>query len=605
MRTRAGGRAARRSKAALSACSGTALGLAWLLLSGFAQPPSNPTSPPTRDELRGTVAPPAREEQRARLTVEGGLERGPCALDRPEYGAIRFTLTAADFENLRGLTPDELRPAWASYVGTEQPLSVICEIRDRAAALLREAGYIAAIEVPEQRIEGGRVHFRVLMAKLVALRVRGEAGRNERLIEAYLNHLTDQEVFNRYQAERYLLLAGDLPGTSVRLALRPAGTVPGEVVGEITVVRLPGLLDVNVQNYGSRAVGRGGDLLRGQVYGLTGLGDRTTLAFYTTADFREQQTLQLAHDFRIGGEGLQLGGQLTYSWARPDIGNAALDFRSRTLFATLEANYPLIRTQQLSLRAGGGLDVIDQMVEFNTLPLSEERLRVLFGRLALDAASPRRWGGPTGDPLWRMQGLLEVRQGLNGLGASEGCDATFTNCLAFGVVPPSRLEGDPAATLLRWQASGEVRPIPNVTFYLGASGQYAWHPLFTFEQFTAGNYTVGRGYDPATLTGDRGAGIQAELRFGRLAPQSPIDLALQPYLFFDAAWVRNEDRLFITAGRKNLQSVGGGLRAVLGNRAQLDLTLAVPLSRAGLLTERPDPRLLISYTTRLWPWRMR
>jgi hypothetical protein len=28
----------------------------------------------------------------------------------------------------------------------------------------------------------------------------------------------------------------------------------------------------------------------------------------------------------------------------------------------------------------------------------------------------------------------------------------------------------------------------------------------------------------------------------------------------------------------------------------------VPLVRTGLMSETPDPRLLISLTTRLWPW---
>jgi hemolysin activation/secretion protein len=126
--------------------------------------------------------------------------------------------------------------------------------------------------------------------------------------------------------------------------------------------------------------------------------------------------------------------------------------------------------------------------------------------------------------------------------------------------------------------------------------------LLAFEEFSTGNYTVGRGYDPATLVGDRGIGFQAELRFGRLDPQGPRDFDIQPYLFFDAAWVGNEDRIFITGGRQDLQSAGGGVRAVWGDRLQLDAAVAVPLVRAGLLTETPDPRFLISLTTRLWPW---
>ena len=72
-----------------------------------------------------------------------------------------------------------------------------------------------------------------------------------------MNQLTKQPVFNRYDAERYLLLASDLPGYTVRLTLRPAGTAPGEVVGDVTVQHTPAYVDFNVQNGGSQRSGRG------------------------------------------------------------------------------------------------------------------------------------------------------------------------------------------------------------------------------------------------------------------------------------------------------------------------------------------------------------
>ena len=263
---------------------------------------------------------------------------------------ITFTLRDVVFEDLRGLPAEALRPAYASMVGQDLPVAAICEIRDRATAILRDAGYVAAVEVPEQRIADGVVRFQVLMAKLVALRVRGDAGRAERRIASYLERLTEAEVFNRHEAERYLLLAGDLPGYTIRLALRSAGTARGEVIGEVTVARIPVLVDFTVQNYGSRELGRWGGLLRSQFFGLTGLGDRTSIAFFATPDFSEQQTVQVAHDFRVGGEGLAFGGQLTYAWASPDLGDPLIDIDSQTLFATVEANYPLVRRQALTLR---------------------------------------------------------------------------------------------------------------------------------------------------------------------------------------------------------------------------------------------------------------
>lgn len=580
--------------------------IAWLSLTAFAQPPTPVVTPPTRDEIRGTTR-PAAPDGRPRLTVEGELPGASCALDRPEFADIRVTPSAVMFEDLRGLSQEELRGAYAPYLGTDQPISVICRIRDRASAILREAGYIAAVEVPEQRIEGGEIRLRVLMAKLVSLRVRGDAGANERLVASYLRNLEGQEVFNRNQAERYLLLAGDIPGMNVRLALRPAGTVPGEVVGEVTVVSLPGQLDVNLQNLGASSVGREGALVRGQLFGLTGMGDRTAIAFYSTLDFEEQQTLQVSHDFRLGDEGLQIAAQGTYSWAHPDTGNALLDIRSKTFFASIGARYPFIRRQRFSLIGGAGLDWSDQDVTFNGIDLSRDHLRTLFATVDFAAAAPVSQAERSArlGPRWRLDGGIELRQGIDIFDASPACGNNAAACLQPGVVPPSRFEGVPTATVARARLAGEMRIVPQISFHLGAMGQFAFDPLLAFEEFSTGNYTVGRGYDPATLVGDRGVGVQAELRFGRLDPQGPMDLDVQPYVFFDAAWVGNEDQLFITTGRQDLRSIGGGLRAVLGDKVQLDAALAVPLTQAGLLTERPDPRILISITTRLWPWSSR
>jgi len=567
----------------------------------FAQVPA----PPTRQEI-DRPPPPSVEPPRARLTVEGGVERAPCALDRPEYQNIRFTLADVAFDDLRGMAADQLRAAWARYQGQEVNVAVICEIRDRAATMLREAGYIAAVEVPEQRIADGRVHFTVLMAKLVGIRVRGDAGRSERLIAAYLNRLTAQEVFNRYDAERYLLLAGDLPGYEVRLALRSANAGRGEVIGEVTVVHTPVMVDLNVQNLGSRELGRWGALLRAQIYGLTGLGDRTTLAFYSTADTEEQQTVQVGHDFRVGSEGLTFGAQLTYSWASPDLRLPNVDIDSRTLFATVEASYPFIRRQSRTLRGSIGLDVIDQDIDFNTIPINRDRLRVAFARLAFDALglAPGNAAYTPVEPRWRLGLTAEARQGLSVLGASEGCGPGLVNCLAPGTVPPTRLEGDPTATVFRGGLTAEYRPIPRLTFAFSLNGQYSAHPLFSFEEFSAGNYTAGRGYDPGALLGDSGVGLQAEVRYGRKFPRRPDEFVAEPYAFFDHAWVWNQDVLF-ALGRQELSSVGGGVRAAWGDRFRIDLFVAKPLDRLPFQTSRGDTRFLVSLTTRLWPWRSR
>ena len=90
--------------------------------------------------------------------------------------------------------------------------------------------------------------------------------------------------------------------------------------------------------------------------------------------------------------------------------------------------------------------------------------------------------------------------------------------------------------------------------------QYAWKPLLSFEQFSAGNYTVGRGYDPGALLGDRGWGTQAEIRAGSRMQVSTRKPALEGYAFWDHAKVDNVDPFIDVSGRQHLNSVGAGAR---------------------------------------------
>lgn len=378
------------------------------------------------------------------------------------------------------------------------------------------------------------------------------------------------------------------------------------MVGEVTVTYTPVEIDANIQNYGSGDVGRFGGMIRARFNGLTGMGDTSTLSYYTTADFQEQHVVQASHSFRAGSEGLTLGGDITYAWTRPSLGPGA-DFRTRTLIATLRGTYPLLRSQSSNLYVGGGIDYADQDIRFGGVLLNRDRLRVLFARLDYDLIDPDSISSINGfsarEPRWRFGGSLEARQGLSILGASKPCGSGFVNCL-----PPnigiSRVEGDPTALVMRATAYGELRPSPGITLSVSPRVQWAPNPLLSFEEFSAGNYTIGRGYDPGTLTGDSGIGIQTELRVGSLVPRKIDGVAFEPFAFFDAAWVWNRDRLFAPYPRdpQRLYSAGAGLRAAWGDHARLDTVLAAPLRRTGLQAAKGDIRFLMSLTVKLLPW---
>lgn len=560
--------------------------------------PATAQTAPTREEI---LREPIRNDTPRRADIDGSaeIERAPCPLANPEFASIRFTLQSVDFTNVEAIDPALLAPAWTGDVGRELPLSAICDIRDRASAILDDAGYLAAVRVPVQTIRDGRVTLDILAARLVGVQVRGDAVANEAQLARYLSRLEGQPLFNRFSAERYLLLANSMPGMAARLTLRPAGA-PGEVIGEVTVARTPVFLDASIQNFGGNPVGRWGGIARVRVNGITGLGDETTLGAYATHDFDEQRVIQGAHEFRVGGDGLTFGTNATYAWTRPTLpGN--LDLRSETLVWSSWARYPLALSQSRAIWVGGGFDWIDQDIRVAGVAINRDRLRVAFAKVEANWIDPKALTGrdeySPAEPRWSANLLVEARQGIAGLGASPRCINSPAACFGPGAVPTTRDEGDPAATVIR--ASGEFvwRPAPLFSIALMPRVQWASGPLLAFEEYAAGNFTVGRGYDPGTVSGDSAVGGGIELRLGSLIPPNPRDIAIQPFAFFDAAWIWNDDTAFAGLGAEQVYSAGGGARIAIGQTARLDLYAARPLRKTLFETRRSDLRFLVSFTT--------
>jgi len=553
---------------------------------------------PTREEIQRPALPPATPPAERIIAADDSIERAPCPLADPQYANVRISVRQVQFSSIEGIDPAMLDAAWADRVGQDLPISVVCDIRDRAATMLRSKGYLAAVRVPPQTIDDGIVRLDILAARMTRIEVRGDAGANEGLLQRYLARLDDQPVFNILDAERYLLLARDIPGMDARLTLRP-GANPGEVVGEVTVVRTPLIFDASIQNFGSHDVGRWGGIARARIAGLTGMGDLTTASIYSTADLDEQQVVQLAHEFRVGGEGLRLGGSYTYAWTRPDLPGLAI--KSNTQVISLFASYPLTLTQAHRLTLGGGLDFIDQDIGLGGVPLNRDRLRVFNLRADANWIDPASIAGRSGyspsEPRWAFATSLEARQGVNFLGASDDCGPGGAACFLPGAVPLSRIEGKPDAFLLRANALAEWRPVKQFTLSAAPRAQWASDPLLAYEEFSGGNFTVGRGFDPGTVIGDSGAAVSLEARYGSLVPANTKSFAVQPFAFFDAAWVWNKDSAFNGLNPQKLYSAGGGVRVTYGDLARLDVTFAAPLNRPALLAKRPDPRLLVTLTT--------
>ena len=567
-----------------------------------AQVASNPINPgslaPTREEVEApkqTVAPPATK---IAIDPRKAFESGPCPLRESD---VHVALNSVRF---LGPGDDKISPELATLLASvsipttgDQPIAAVCDVRDEANAVLRRAGYVASVQIPPQEIKDGELQLVVVAARITEIVVRGNADRYRNVLRPRIEQLKALYPLNEHDAERILLLAGDVPGLNVQLVLRSAGTKPGEVIGDMTVEATPLQVIVNVQNAGSRQLGRELGTIRADYFGLTGLSDRTFLALSNSAQFREQHVIQAGHEIGIGGNGFRVGIRGSYAISQPTI--TSLSLRSRTVIAGLDLAYPLIRQVNSGLTAWAGFEYINQETRVQSgaqrVPFTRDKISVAYARLDGFTGELRA----DGTSLWNLQGSLELRKGINVFNPSPKSRIS-------GGFSPSRFEGDGRATVVRGTIDATWFPVHNVSINATGFGQWSNKALLNLEEFSIGNLTYGRGFDPGANGADRTVAFRIEPRV-RLTSAGPAEkpnkFQLEVSAFYDNIHIWNKDTGAIET-RRTLDSIGGGVRAIIAGKLVLDLTYAKPLTRA-LTTDqdRPPARLLFSLTTKLLPWR--
>ena len=506
---------------------------------------------------------------------------GPCPLGQ---SPLRFTLQSVTFASDFVLARDRLASSYADKLNREIGLAEVCQIRDRAERRLYQEGFLARIEIPPQTIAQGRLELRVIAAHIESVQVHGDAGPAQERLESYIARLRGMKPFSISKAQRFLLLASQIPGIRLSAALQPAAGGEGAVDLIVFVSRKPVDAIADYQNYGSKALGRSAAVTRLDFNGFTPWGERTSLVYYSTLDHAEQEVVQLIEEVRPGSSGLTLQASASYGQSVPGSSLAALRLDGVSFVGSLGLDYPLIRSRRRNLDLSFGFDFIDQKTIFRQSdPLSVDHLRI--ASLGLDGRQYWRALGML--PAGMMVGQLEVRQGLRVLGASSESSDLVSRIGARSDALVARqtlkLQLNPA----RWlQLTGDVR------------GQESSRPLLAYEQFSLGVLSIGRGYDPASVTGDQAIAASLEARLlGLPAPLAGLKaLASQASLigFYDEGSVSNH---IATSAGRTLRSAGLGLSVPVGRRFHLDFTYAHPFDRVSDYTAKPPPdRILINFS---------
>lgn len=561
----------------------------------------DPSSVQTRGQLDLPIASPQTGDATARVS-SSGVDAGPCPLASSDISvaiaSVEITapgggaLPGEILQLLGGITP----------ATGSQPIRQVCDIRDEVQSRLRASRYVASVQVPQQRIDSGVLKLEVVSGRIVEMRVRGDVGPYESLLQRRIEQLQALDPLNEAEAERILLLANDIPGLTIELALSPASGRPGDLIGELAVSYRSFSLLANLQNYNATFLGRETGLLHAEFYGLTGQGDVTSITGQSTFDFKEQRIASLRHAMTLDSSGTALDLRATWAEARPDI--PRLDQRTVSIVAGIGLSHPLVRTVTDRLKISGGFEYSQQTAKFfqasgASSPLSRDRISTLYLRVDGSTAA----SDVTGLQVAGLSGSFEMRRGLDVFKASEANDniPLRAGSPQLGTFGTSRSDGTSLATVVRGSLEGFYKIGPVFEMSGKLNGQWANTALLNYDTFAIGNFTIGRGYDPGANTGDRAIGFVLEPRANFKIDQK---LNGQLFAFYEGVKLWNIGPN-ATERNRYIASLGGGTRFTLSQAVRLDLTYTHALDRpllTGALSRRPKDRVLASMTIQFVPF---
>jgi hemolysin activation/secretion protein len=289
----------------------------------------------------------------------------------------------------------------------------------------------------------------------------------------------------------------------------------------------------------------------------------------------EQVTGFMSYEQSLGNDGLIGRVTATQGFSEPKDALEDLELTTHTTIFNFALEYPLVRSRDVSLWTRGGVEISDQRTSVSGQELFDDQVRLLFA-------------GARGLFLPPLGGVtefdVEVRQGLDTFGAPK---------ISVG---RSRADATSDFVLLRGSLS-HTQPIPPFFEIFGSfEGQASDKPLPTIEEMSLGELTVGRGYEPGTLTADRGFGMIGELRYYPPGVEAWWLDSVQVYGFVDYGRAydignptNNPD------GFEELASGGFGVRFQVFETFFGDVYYAQPTTR-GLSTSDRQPNPTVKFT---------
>ncbi len=490
---------------------------------------------------------------------------GPGAQARVRIGRVRVTgnLSLTEAEILRVVGP---------LAGQEVPLAAIEDARIAVISAYGQAGYpfVTASAGLAPGEAGAELTLSIVEGRIAAVRLDSDIGPAGTRVLRFLQPLTTSGTVTNAALERALLLAGDVPGVTIRSVLRPlqggeAGAL--ELVAQVTRRAFSGYFSAD--NRGYRLTGPVQGLLTVGANSFTEYGERIEATLFQTQDW-EQSLGQVSAEAFVGDSGLRLRGYVGVGRSRPGSFLAQIGYTGNTQLAGVAATYPIVRTRPFNLFAAAQFDMLNSEVLVGDPATRQSLDEVRAVRLGLEAST--------------LDGLLSFAPGA--------ATTTMTVRLHQGVgwfggsntqsPLPARVSSDftfakISAELSRTQPMVRLADQTVLSLFGQVAGQRSDDVLPTSEKFLFGGNRLGRGFYAGQVTGDTAFGATMELQLDAVLPpvtlpfgETPTELtpSAQFYLFRDFG--RTWENLASDTGR-TVESWGGGVRLFLTDQVQLDI----------------------------------
>lgn len=498
-------------------------------------------------------------------------EVGPGLLTPPaqpngQTPAVAVPVKQVRIEGATIYPPARLAKLTAGLVGAAVPLRAIEAARLAILNLYRQHGYVLS-SVSAALGADGTLRYVVTEGHIVAVKLSGDIGPAGTQVLRFLDNLTRLPVVDAASLERWLLLAGDIPGVSVHAVLRPSPDEPGALtlIAEVSRRAVSGLLTAD--NYDFPLTGSEEGLAVLDLNSFTEFGEQSEVSLYGTNGLR-QVFGQASEQLYAGASGLKIRLYAGTGYADPTGFLRTIGYQGLVTDGGISASYPLIRSRQQTLTLSGYLDAIEDEIRTDTGPQGQQtrasRDSLRIARVAGDYALQDLFAG-TDRP---AVNVLDARlsQGISALGGT-----TNSNPL------PSRPGENVNFTKLDAEISRTQTLFypwdgANVAFKGLLAGQISNSVLPAVEQYFLGGPNFTRGYYEGQVVGDNALVWTAELQlntgFEATLLQRALHVGTQFYLFYDGGQVWQN-----TAQEPNytLSSEGIGARFDVTQNTEIDV----------------------------------